>query len=119
MAFTETCRKSSKTLFPSSIAIDASYCGFFKDVKCVLSLLEECNCMTAAIAILLIVPHSTMPLCYHYSVAMSSDPFSTQHNKMADQGLAMPGFMVRVRYSLEIVIRVGVRVRIRVRNYIK
>ena len=44
--------QSSKTSFSSSVAVDASYCGFFSDVKCVLSLLKECNifCMTAAIA---------------------------------------------------------------------
>ena len=75
MVFTEACRKSCKTSFSFSIAIDASYCSFFIVVTSVLSLLKECIRMTAAIAILLIISHSTTPLCYHYLNSNVPRPF--------------------------------------------
>ena len=43
MFFTEACRGSTKMSFLSSNAIDASYFGFFSDVKCVSSLLNDFN----------------------------------------------------------------------------
>ena len=66
MVFHRSLSEVLQTSFSSSITIDASYCGFFSVVTGVLSLLKECICMTAAIAILLIISHLTTPLCYHY-----------------------------------------------------
>ena len=41
MVFTEACMSPAIMLLPSSIAIYAYQCGFFSDVKRVLSLLKE------------------------------------------------------------------------------
>ena len=43
MVLLKAVRSLAITLFSSCIAIDASYCGLFSDVKCVLSLLKGCN----------------------------------------------------------------------------